>query len=311
MRAPHAPEETQPDLVELLAEVRRIDVQSRRVVRGALVGGYVSAFRGAGLSFDTVREYADGDDPRHVDWNVTARMGRPFVKTYVEERDLTVLFLLDLSPSMGGGFGLWSARQTAARVVACLALAAVRNGDRVGLVAFGERVESHAPPSRGRGHALRIVRDCLALTSRTTHSDPSAALAFATRTVRRQAVVVLISDFLLPPARYERALTHAARRHDVVAVRVSLPEAHAPALGLVRVEDPESGARAVLDLSSPRVRAAYEARIAAAQHATHECLLRARVDLVDIPVPRHPGRDLVAGPLLRFFRMREERGRKR
>lgn len=299
----------EPGLAALLAEVRRIDVQSKRLVSGVMAGGYVSVFRGAGLSFDAVREYADGDDPRTVDWNVTARMGRPFVKTYVEERDLTVLFLLDLSPSMGGGFGLWSARQTAARVVACLALSAVRGGDKVGLVGFGRQVEAYARPARGRAHALRLVRDCLALRSRETRTDLAPALALAAQAERRRAVVFVISDFLA--AGYEPALKRAARRHDVVAVRLLLPEEQPPDLGLVRVTDPEGGGLRVIDLASARVRAAYATRTAAMRRSTEETLARAGVDRLDVPIPREPGRDLVAGPIVRFFRMREERGAKR
>ena len=151
------------ELAALLKEVRRIGVQSSRLVDGVMAGSYSSVFRGQGLEFEEVREYVEGDDPRAVDWNVTARIGRPYVKTYVDERDLTVLFLLDLSASMTGGFGVWSARETAARVSACLAFSAIRNGDRVGLVAFSDRVETYVPPRKGVRHALRIVRDCLSL----------------------------------------------------------------------------------------------------------------------------------------------------
>jgi len=314
-----APDERDPELAELLAEVRRIDVQSRRLVRDVMSGGYVSVFRGAGLSFDTVREYAEGDDPRTVDWNVTARMGRPFVKTYVEERERTVFFLLDLSASMRGGLGLWSARQTAARVLACLALSAVKNGDKVGLIAFREHVVAYVPPAKGAGHALRIVRDALALPAEGTQSDPAPALDLATHAVRRHAVVFLISDFLQHAGLGsggsggvgDRALARCARRHDVVAVRLLGPELDPPAVGLARVRDPESGADLLLDLGSPRVRAAYAARVAAWRAGLDATFARARVDVLDMPIPRAPGKNLVAGPILAFFRMRETRGLKR
>jgi uncharacterized protein (DUF58 family) len=323
-----AADERDPELAELLAEVRRIDVQSRRLVRDVMSGGYVSVFRGAGLSFDTVREYAEGDDPRTLDWNVTARMGRPFVKTYVEERERTVFFLLDLSASMRGGLGLWSARQTAARVLACLALSAVKNGDKVGLIAFREGVVAYVPPAKGAGHALRIVRDALALPAEGTRSDPAPALDLATRAVRRHAVVFLISDFLEHAGlgsggaggsrgpggsggAADRALARCARRHDVVAVRLLGPELDPPAAGLARVRDPESGAELLLDLASPRVRAAYAARVAAWRAGLDATFARARVDVLDMPVPRAPGKNLVAGPILTFFRMRETRGLKR
>ena len=309
--------ERDPELAELLAEVRRIDVQSRRLVRDVMSGGYVSVFRGAGLSFDTVREYAEGDDPRTVDWNVTARMGRPFVKTYVEERERTVFFLLDLSASMRGGLGLWSARQTAARVLACLALSAVKNGDKVGLVAFRDQVAAYVPPARGAAHALRIVRDSLALPAEGTSSDPAPALDLATRAVRRHAVVFLISDFLQHKGLGAggaggAALRRCARRHDLVAVRLLGPELDPPAAaGLARVRDPESGTELLLDFGSRRVRAAYAARVASWRAGLDATFARARVDVLDMPVPRAPGKNLVAGPILSFFHMREMRGMKR
>jgi len=297
------------ELRELLEEVRRIDVQSKRLVTEVMAGGYLSVFRGSGMEFGEVREYADGDDPRSVDWNVTARMGRPFVKTYVEEREQTLLFLLDLSASMTGGFGLWSARQTAARIVACLALAATRNGDKVGLVSFGEEVEAYAPPRKGIGHALRIVRDCLALPARSGRTSMAPALEFATRAVRRRAIVFLVSDFLAEG--HERPLRLCARRHDLIAVRLLAPELEAPASGLLRVRDPETGAASVADFSSARVRAEYARRVDAWRRRTEEELRRAKVDRMDVPVPRAAGKDMVAGPILRFFRMRELRGAKR
>jgi uncharacterized protein (DUF58 family) len=302
-------DDRQPSLAELLEEVRRIDVQSRRLVTDVMAGGYASVFRGVGIEFDEVREYAWGDDPRSVDWNVTARMGRPFVKKYAEERERTVLFLLDLSASMTGGFGVWSARQTAARLCACLALSATRNDDKVGLVAFGRGVERTVPPKKGIGHALRIVRDCLALPSRDEPGDLAPALEFATRAIRRRAIVFVVSDFLCEG--WSRAMTLCARRHDVIAVRLVLPELATLPEGLVRVRDPETGTVGVLDGGSARAREAYAGRVAAWSRETEEALRRARVDRMDVPVPRTAGKDVLTGPILRFFRMRELRGAKR
>lgn len=294
------------ELAELLDEVRRIEVLGRRLAAGALAGGYASVFRGAGVEFDDVREYAAGDDVRTVDWNVTARVGRPHVKRFVQERELTVLFLLDLSPSMDGGWGPLSARRVAARVCACLGLSAVRNHDRTGLVAFGEGVESFVAPGRGSAHAVRIVRDCLALRSAGTRSDPAAALRFAARAVRRHAIVFLLSDFLADG--WEDALARCARRHDTVAVRLRTPEEDLPARGLLRVRDPEGGRETLLDASSPALRAAWEARVRRWRERTAEGIRRAGADLLDVPVPRERVRDAVTGPLLEFFRMRERRG---
>lgn len=301
--------ERDEELKELLAEVRRIDVMARHLVTDLMAGGYSSVFRGAGLEFEGVREYVEGDDPRSVDWNVTARMGRPFVKTYVDERELVVLFLLDLSASMEGGFSHWSPRQTAARVCACLALSATRNGDKVGLVGFTDHVEHYVRPDKGAGHALRIVRDCLARPGRERRTDLAPALEFANRLVRRRAVVFIVSDFLSEG--WARALSLTARRHDVIAVRLLAPELVPPAeLGLARVRDPETGRVVVVDFGSRRVRAAYEARVAAWRDRTEAAFLAAKVDRIDVPLGREHDPDLVARPILRFFRMRELRGAK-
>jgi len=306
------------ELAALLKEVRRVTVLSDRLVTGALAGNYSSVFRGAGIEFDEVREYAEGDDPRSIDWGVSARVGRPFVKKYVDERELTVVFVLDLSPSMEAGFGPLSVRGMAARVAACLALSAVRNHDRVGLIAFGDAVERFVPPSTGRAHALRVVRDCLALPASAPSSSGSGlarAVEFAARVLRRRAIVFVLSDFLTEG--WRDALRRCARRYDVVAVRFVPPEltmdgleALAP-LRLVRVRDPEGGGEVVVDLGHAPARAELAARIARFRERTEEELRRIHVDRVDVALPRRAGRDAVARPLLGFFRMRELRGAKR
>jgi uncharacterized protein (DUF58 family) len=304
-----APSGAEAEVRALLAEVRRIEVQSRRLVVGALAGGYASVFRGAGLEFEAVREYAEGDDPRRVDWGVTARTGRPHVRTYAEERERTVVFLLDLSASMDGGFGVWSARRTAAQAIASIALSATGAGDKVGLVAVSDRVASYVPPRKGAAHALRIVRDALvrrAPPGRATALAPG--LDFARRALRRRSVVFLVSDFL--SGGWGTALARCARRHDVVAVRLLVPEL-APPRDLLRLEDPETGAVSVFDGRSAAVRAAYAARVARWRGLADEAWRRARVDGLDVPVPRTPDPDAVVRPLLRFFRMRELRGTKR
>jgi len=304
-------EEREVELSELLEEVRRIEAQSKRLVTGQMAGGYSSVFRGSGIEIHEIREYVEGDDPRAVDWNVTARAGRPFVKEYVEERQLTMLFLFDLSASMGGGFGIWSARRMAARVCACLALSANRNDDRVGLIAFSRDVDRFVPPRKGTRHVLRIVRDCLALRGKSPETNLVPALEFASRAVRRHAVLFLVSDFLQPG--WGRALSLCANRHDLIAVRMSTPELDLPDedAGLARLRDPETGREHVVDWSSARVRRGYLDRVAGAREETERALRRAGVDLMDVPVPREPDRDAVARPILEFFRMREERGVRR
>jgi len=297
------------DLSDVLAEVRRIDIQTRRLVTGVMAGGYLSVFRGAGIEFDTVREYVDGDDPRALDYKVTARMGRPYVKTHVDERELTVLFLLDLSASMGAGLGAWSARQTAARVCACLALSAARNGDKVGLVAFSEGVDAYVPPRKGARHAWRVVRDCLALPPRGQRTSMAPALKLISRAGRRHAIVFLVSDFLTDG--WQRALGPCAQRHDVIAVRLLAPELTHPPAALWRVRDPETGAQQGLDLARPRVRAAYARRVGVWRAQTERDLQRLRVDRMDVPLPAQRSAEHIAAPILKFFRMRQLRGRKR
>jgi uncharacterized protein (DUF58 family) len=303
------PADRELELGELLKEVRRIQIQSSRLVTSVMAGGYSSVFRGAGIEFDEVREYVEGDDPRSVDWNVTARVGRPFVKKFLEERDLSVFFLLDVSASMTGGFGVWSARQTAARVCACLGLSALRKGDKVGLIAFSDHVEHWVRAKKGLAHLLRIVRDCLALPSSSTRTDFAPALALAAGALRHRAILFLVSDFFSDG--WADAARSCARRHDVVAVRILSPELAPPGAALVRVRDPETGRARTIDWRSPRVRTAYAERVAAWRRRTDGELRRARIDVMDVPVPTVPGKDVVAKPILRFFRMRELRGAKR
>jgi len=233
------------------------------------------------------------------------------VKKYVDERELTVLFLLDLSGSMGGGFGVWSARQAAARVCATLALSAIRNNDKVGLIAFSGAVDKYVPPSKGAGHVLRIVRDCLALRGTSVRTDLGPPLEFASRVLRRRAILFLVSDFLTDG--WQEALSLCARRHDLIAVRLLTPELGPGdgAAGMLRVRDPETGRAEVVDFGSARVRAAFEARVGAWREKVENDLRRAKVDRMDVPIPPYFDKDAVARPILGFFRMREKRGAKR
>jgi uncharacterized protein (DUF58 family) len=220
-----------------------------------------------------------------------------------------VLFLLDLSPSMAGGFGAWSARQAAARVAAVLALAAVRHGDRTGLVAFDREVRAFVPPRKGSRHALRIVRDTLALPASGAATDLVPALEFASRAVRRGALVFVLSDFLADG--WQDAMALCALHHEVIAIRFLVSEWTLPAGGLARLRDPEIGRDAVVDLSHGPTRAHFARRAEAARGRTARDLLLARVDLLDFPVPAVPGPTAVAGPILRFFEARAGRGRRR
>ncbi len=294
-----------PALAELLGEVRRIQLQCDRLVSDQLAGGYRSAFRGAGIEFDEVREYVPGDDPRSVDWNVTARVGRPFVKKYVDERERSMVFLLDLSPSMESGLGVWSPRQIAARLIAILALAAVRNDDRVGLIAFGDGVEHFVPPRKGLRHALAILRDALAWRSQAAVSTPGAALALASSWLRRRATLFLLSDFFAED--WPQPLRLCRRRHDVIAVPLIAPEWRQAPAEWVRWRDPESSRTRLVDGRDPGVARAWCARFEEWEIQTNSVLKGARVDRIDIPFPATADLDAIARPLQAFFRMREAR----
>lgn len=302
-------DETPDELQELLAEVRRIEVQSRRLVNEVMAGGYQSSFRGAGIEFSEVREFVTGDDPRAIDWNVTARAGRPFIKKYVDERELTLLFVLDLSPSMSAGTGVWSLRQMAARVIGCLAFSAVRSDDKTGLLAGGQGAGSFVPPQKGLGHALRIVRDALVLPPRAGLGDLGPALTFASRALRRRTVMFVVSDFLGDG--WQEPLRRCARRHDLVAVHLQPPELQPPTRGLLLLRDPESGRERLVDFGDARVRAAYERRVASWRQSVHDALLRAGADRMDVPLPHVPDPDAVARPILSFFQRRQRQAARR
>ena len=289
-------------LQELLREVRHIRVESARLVQGALAGGYRSVFRGTGIEFEEVREYVEGDDPRTVDWNVTARMGRPFVKKHVDERQLNLAFLLDLSASMDAGFAAWSPRQMAARVCACLMLTAVQQGDRVAFLGYDREVRRYEPPRKGLGHVLRIVRDFLSLEAAATDSRPAAALDMASRLLPAHSTVFLVSDFLGDG--WQPALQDCARRHEVVAVRLLAPELQAPPAGMWRLRDAEGRGRRVVDGDDPRVQAQYRERVARWDAELRTMLRRAGVARMDVPMPPVADPDAVARPILRFFRGR-------
>jgi uncharacterized protein (DUF58 family) len=283
---------------ETLQKVRRIRIRTRAILESGIVGAYHAVFKGRGMEFDTVREYAPGDDVRTIDWNVTARMGTPYVKKFVEERDLTLLLLVDLSGSQRFGSRFLLKRDYAAELAAVLAFSAVANHDRVGAVAFTDRIESYVPPGRGTDHALRIVRDLLALEPKGRGTDLAGALRFARQVLKRRGIVAVLSDFQAQG--YERPLGILRRRHDVVALHFRDPgETEVPPSGLVALQDPETGERRVVDTSDPVVRR-HLARPAAAELA--DVCRRTNVDLLQLSTAESYER-----PLARFFKAREKR----
>ena len=305
---------SEEDRREMLRQVRRIQVRTDRMVTDVMAGGYTSVFRGSGIEFDEVREFAPGDDVRSVDWNVTARAGKPFVKKFMEERELTVMVVLDVSPSTTFGTEPQVAasnersrtvRETAALVCGCFAFAAARNNDKAGLVTFTDRIERYVPAKKGRRHVLRLIREAYAQEHEGRGTDLAQALDYAGRIQRRRSVMIVISDFFAPLA--EKQLRVLAKRHDVIAVRIRDPHSERlPDAGLLRLRDPETGIEALVDSSSKRVRAEFERRVADDRARFESVCKRASVDLMDVGT-----RGSVADPIVRFFRMRERRGGRR
>jgi uncharacterized protein (DUF58 family) len=281
---------------ETFAKIRRIQIRTRAILESGIGGSYHAVFKGRGMEFAEVREYQAGDDVRIIDWNVTARMGTPYVKKFVEERDLTLLLLVDVSGSQGFGSRFLLKRDYAAELAAVLAFSAVANHDRVGAVLFSDRVEAYVPPGRGRDHALRIVRDLLALAPAGRGTDLAAALRFAQRVMKRRGIVAVLSDF--QDQGYERALGILRRRHDVIALYLSDPrESELPAIGLMALLDPETGERMVVDTSDPAVR-----RRLAVGALAPAILQRTGVDALALSTVESYER-----PLSAFFKTRERR----
>jgi uncharacterized protein (DUF58 family) len=267
---------------DLLKKIRRIEIRTAHLVNDALAGQYHSAFRGRGMEFEEVRPYQIGDDVRTIDWNVSARFGEPYVKVFREERELTVLLVVDLSASQSFGTREQLKRDLVAELGATLAFSAIKNNDKVGLVCFTDRVEKFVPPRKGTGHV-------------------ASALDHVNRMLRRRAVVFVISDF--QDTGYERVLRMAKRRHDVILVSVSDPREQAlPNVGLVEVTDSETGRRVVVDTASARWREAYERQGTEAVERRRRAFRQAKLDCIEVMT----GQTYV-DPLIQFFRKREAR----
>ncbi len=310
---------------ELVRTIRYIQIRTRRAVTTAFAGEYRSVFRGQGMEFDEVREYQPGDDVGSIDWNVTARTGRPHVKRFVEEREMTVFFVVDVSAS--GRFGSTGKAKTevAAELAALVSFAAARQNDRVGLLAFSDRIELFVPAKKGITHVLRIVREILSIQPAGAGTDLASAMRYLNLVLRRRATLFLISDFLesepvdARPRRWRPAggrdrsaaapiaattdLRMAARRHDLIAASIFDPrEAELPAAGIVELEDAESGRLTLLDTGSRRVRREYERRASERRAALTRQLRELGID--EIPIRTDAG---WVDRLVSFFRMRERR----
>src|SRR5437588_2488339 len=287
---------------ELIRRIRRIEITTRRAVQDTLAGGYHSVFKGRGMAFSEVRPYQPGDEIRAIDWNVTARIGEPFVKVFVEERELTALIAVDRSASQTAGLSAQAKAEVAAEIAALLVFSALENGDRAGMLLFTDRIERYVPPRKGKKHGLRLISEALAFQPAGRGTDLAAALGHLTTAQRRRAVVFVVSDFLADG--YESALAVLSRRHDVVPVVVSDPvEEELPLLrGLWPLLDAESGETVLLDLSDPQTRSAYS--LYARERAEKRDRIFRKLSLEAVRV--RPGDDYVA-PLAALFRARSRR----
>jgi uncharacterized protein (DUF58 family) len=301
------------DVKELMARVGKIRILTNRLIDDQLSGDYHSTFKGQGVEFDEVRPYIAGDDVRTIDWNVTARTGVPYIKRFSEERELTILFLVDVSGSQGYGSVRRSKMELAAEVTALLALTAIRNQDKIGLVLFSDRIVKYIPPRKGRDSVMRLVREVLAAEEEAKGgTDIGGALKFLNGVQKRKAVVFLVSDFLEPritsheprATNFDRMLRATARHHDMICVPVSDPaEAELPDVGLVELEDPETGELVLVDTSSAKVRRAFAARAASDREDLRRFFLKTGIDTLDIATDR-PYVDGVRGLFKRRARKR-------
>jgi len=271
---------------EILKKVRQIELRTRRLVTDALAGEYHSVFKGRGMDFDEVREYSPGDEVRLIDWNVTARTGIPFIKKLREERELTLLLAVDVSASGKFGSNTQSKRELAAEIASVLAFSAIRNRDKVGLLLFTDEVEHYVPPKKGRTHVLRVIRDILFTPPRRRGTDVASALDFCNDVLRRRAVVFVISDFIEPPDAFDRMkklLRTTNKRHDLVLLHLrDRHEEELPPLGLLTLEDPETGEVAEIDTGSRHVRETFAQLARERMNQFRRAARQANVDTLEL-----------------------------
>jgi len=291
------------DQTELLRKVRQIQIHASRFVNDVLAGEYSSVFKGRGMEFDEVREYVPGDDVRTIDWNVTARTGRPHVKRFVEERELTVMLLVDLSSSVRFGTIKQLKSEAIVEICALLALSAIQNNDKVGLVIFTDTVERYVPPKKGTTHVLRVIRELLHHEAQRARTDIAGALEYLLRVAKRRCVAFLVSDFLADQELFERPLKLAGKKHDLIAITVTDPrEISLPPVGILELEDAETGELILVDTSSTATRSVFHHESEEELEERRNLLRRADIDHIEVSLDK-PYLDA----LVRFFRMRERR----
>lgn len=286
---------------EILKKLQRIEIFTNRLVNTVFAGEYESVFKGQGITFDEVREYQIGDEIRTIDWNVTARMGQAYVKKYVEERELVMMLIVDMSASTGFGSIDETKAEVAAEIAALLAFSAMKNNDKVGLICFTDTVEHFVAPRKGKRHVLRVVRDILHFAPRQLGTNIAAALAFADRVLKPHSVVFLISDF--KDIGYEKQLRLSSKQHALIAITLQdRRETELPNVGLIELEDAETGERVVVDTRSAQARQLYAEVNLRATAERRKAFQASQIDAIDIrtDAPYVP-------PLIRFFRQRSTR----
>ncbi len=289
---------------EILKKIKRIEIKTSKMVNEVFSGEYHSIFRGIGMEFSEVREYQPGDDIRNIDWNVTARYGHPYLKIYREERELNVMLIVDLSASQNFGTGERLKTEAAAEITALLSLAAIKNNDKVGLLAYTDRIELYIPPKKGRNHVLRLIREILFFKPSGRKTDTAGALEYFLGVSKKKSVVFLISDFI--DTGYKKPMGIAAKKHDLIALKLSDSlEMKIPKTGLIRFFDLETGTERMVDSSSRKFKTLLQKRVIDQNRKFDEMTSKMGVDKIYIPA----GGDY-SKPLIRFFEMRARRIRR-
>jgi uncharacterized protein (DUF58 family) len=292
---------------EIIKKIKKVHIRSARMVNTMMAGQYRSVFRGSGIEFEEVREYSPGDDVKSIDWKVSARMGRPYVKLYREERELVVMLLVDMSGSEGFGTTDNLKKDIAAEMASILAFNAIRNNDKVGAILFTDRVEKYIPPKKGSAHVWRVIKEMFAFTPEHKGTDIREAVAFLGRVSRKRTISFLISDFISPepPATYIRRIKSISGKHELIAVMLSDPgDFHLPEAGILTVRDMETGRQVILDATDPATRRTYHEMKNGDYARTIQSLKNADLDCIEIHTDGS-----VVDALNRYFRIREKRKR--
>jgi uncharacterized protein (DUF58 family) len=285
---------------ELLKQVRQIEIKTRNVVNEVFSGEYHSAFKGRGMEFAEVREYQIGDDIRSIDWNVTARSGSPYVKVFEEERELTVMLVVDMSGSLIFGSADKTKQQIAAELTAILAFSAMKNNDKVGLILFTDRIEKFVPPKKGRTHGLRIIREILSFKPEGNKTNIKAALEYLNHTIKRKSIAFLISDFI--DDGYEKILSIVGKKHDLIGVVLQDPrEREIPKAGLIKFKDAETGELRYIDTSNKNVQENFQKLLRIFEAKRKSVFIKSRLDAIEVNT-----NESYVKPLANFFRKREK-----